>query len=108
MMAQNAADIIVQNSVREGFGLTVTEAMWKAKPVIGGPASGIRLQIQNKKNGFIVKNPKQLANCIDFLLSHHQKRKEIGQKAKETVREKFLMPRLLRDHLKLYKEILNV
>ena len=108
MMAQNAADIIVQNSVREGFGLTVAEAMWKAKPVIGGPASGIRLQIQDKENGFIVKNSKQLANCIEFLLSHPQKRKEIGQRAKETVRKKFLMPRLLRDHLKIYKEILNI
>ena len=107
MMAQNAADIIIQNSVREGFGLTVSEAMWKEKPVIGGPASGIRLQIQDRKNGFIVKNSKQLAARINFLLACPKKRKALGKKAKETVREKFLMSRLLIDHLRLYKEILS-
>ena len=50
MMAQNAADLIIQNSTKEGVWLTVAEAMWKEKPVIGGPASGIKRQIINKKN----------------------------------------------------------
>ena len=102
-MAQNAADIVVQNSIKEGFGLTVSEAMWKNNPVIGGPASGIRKQIKNGKNGFIVKNPGELAQKIIFLLSHSQKKKNMGKEAKKTVQKKFLFPRLILDHLKLYK-----
>ena len=106
MMLQNAADIVIQNSIREGFGLTVSEAMWKAKPVIGGPASGIRLQIQNGKDGLIAKSSKELANHIMFLLSHPKERKEMGKRAKETVRKKFLTPSLVCDHLKLYQKVL--
>ena len=106
-MAQNAADIIVQNSIKEGFGLTVSEAMWKSHPVIGGPALGIRKQIKNGKNGFIVKNPDELAQKILFLLSHPKKKKKMGSEAKKTVRERFLFPRLVLDHLKLYKPCLK-
>ncbi|MCH7604842.1 glycosyltransferase [Patescibacteria group bacterium] len=106
MMAQNAADVIIQNSVKEGFGLVITEAMWKAKPVIGGSASGVRRQITNGKNGYIVKNSKELARRLDYLLSHPGKRKTIGRAAKQSVAENFLMTRLLRDHLQLYKKLL--
>ena len=105
MMAQNAADIIVQNSTKEGFGLVVTEAMWKAKPVVGGSASGIRKQIVNGKSGFITKNSKDLADRIAYLLLNPKKRDEIGKAAKESVREHFLMPRLVLDHIKVYNEL---
>jgi len=107
VMAQNAADVIVQNSIKEGFGLVVTEAMWKRQAVIGGPASGIRKQIRNGKNGFIVKSPEEMAQKIIFLLSHPAKRKLMGGLARKTVLENFLFPRLVLDHLKLYRSCLR-
>jgi len=107
MMIQNAADIIVQNSIKEGFGLTVTEAMWKKKPIIGGPASGIRRQIKHNKNGYIVENSEELAMQIIELLKDLKKTKKIGENAKETVMKNFLFPRLVLDHLDLYKEVLE-
>ena len=107
MMLQNAADIIVQNSIKEGFGLTVSEAMWKEKPVVGGAASGIKLQIQNGENGLIAKNSRELASHLDFLLSHLKQGKIMGKKAKETVRRKFLTSRLVYDHLKVYQDALT-
>lgn len=107
VMAQNAADVIVQNSAKEGFGLVVAEAMWKRQAVIGGPASGIQKQIQNGKNGFIARTPEELAQKIVFLLSHPEKRKLLGESARRTVIEKFLFPRLVFDHLKLYRSCLK-
>lgn len=107
VMAQNGADVIVQNSVKEGFGLVVTEAMWKRQPVIGGPASGIRKQIQNGKNGFIVKSPEEMAQKITFLLSYPAKRRQLGNSARKTVLKNFLFPRLVLDHLKLYRSCLK-
>jgi len=106
MMIQNAADIIVQNSIKEGFGLTVTEAMWKGKVVIGGTASGIRRQIKHEKNGFIAKNTQDLAGQIINLLEYPKKADRIGKAAHATVLKNFLMPRLVLDHLKLYKSVL--
>jgi len=106
-MAQNGADIIVNNSVKEGFGLVVAEAMWKQKPVIGGPASGIRKQICDGKNGFIVKSAEELAQRIIFLLKNPKKRNELGKAARKTVFKNFLFPRLVSDHLKLYRSCLK-
>jgi trehalose synthase len=107
MMAQNAADIVVQNSIKEGFGLTVTEAMWKEKTVIGGPASGIRRQIRNGKNGFIVDTSEDLANRILTLLHDPKKRERIGMAAHRSVAKYFLMPRLVSDHFQLYTKLLK-
>ena len=107
MMAQNAADIIVQNSVKEGFGLTVTEAMWKEKPVIGGPASGIQRQITDKKNGYIANNSQELANRIDYLFSNPDVGKKLGRTAKESVRNNFLMPRLVLDYVNVYNKLIT-
>lgn len=104
---QIASDVIVQNSIKEGFGLSLTEAMWKEKAVIGGKAEGIKLQIENGKNGFLVSNPQELAKRIIQLIKNRQLAEKLGRAAKEKVKEKFLMPRLLRDYLKVFKEMIK-
>ena len=103
---QKGSDVILQKSIKEGFGLTVAEAMWKQKPVIGGNVGGIKLQIKDGKNGFLVSNCKEAADKIIKLIENPSLAKEMGKKGRKEVRNKFLMPRLLRDYLKLFKEIL--
>jgi trehalose synthase len=98
---QRGADIVVQKSLREGFGLTVTEAMWKGKPVIGGDAGGIRLQVINHHTGFLVNTPEGAALRIRYLLSHPDRLRAMGDTGREFVRENFLITRHLRDYLAL-------
>lgn len=98
---QRGADIVLQKSLREGFGLTVTEAMWKGKPVIGGDAGGIRLQVIDHHTGFLVNSPEGAALRIRYLLSHRDKLQAMGEKAREFVRDNFLITRHLRDYLAL-------
>jgi len=103
---QVASDVILQKSIKEGFGLTVTEAMWKARPVIGGNVGGIKIQIKNGKNGFLVNSPEEAAKRIVQLIKNPGTANQIGKEAKKTVGEKFLIPRLLRDYLKLFTELI--
>lgn len=98
---QRAADIIVQKSIREGFGLTVTEGLWKGKPVIGGNVGGIRKQIINGQSGFLVNTPEGAAYRIRYLLQNKAKREEMGRMGSEYVRENFLITRHLREYLTL-------
>ncbi len=98
---QRAADIVLQKSTREGFGLTVTEAMWKSKPVIGGDTGGIRLQVINYHTGFLVHTPEGAALRIRYLLHQKERMQEMGMKGKEYVRENFLLTRHLREYLTL-------
>jgi len=98
---QRAADIVLQKSTREGFGLTVTEGLWKGKPVIGGDVGGIRLQVTNYHTGFLVNTPEGAAHRIRYLLHHRERMKEIGEIGREFVRENFLLTRHLRDYLAL-------
>ena len=98
---QRSADFLVQKSVKEGFGLTVTEGLWKGKPVIGGNTGGIRLQVVNHHTGFLVDTPEGAALRIRYLLRHPEKVEEMGRKAKEFVRENFLITRNLREYLSL-------
>jgi trehalose synthase len=98
---QRLANIVVQKSSKEGFGLTVTEALWKGKPVIGGDTGGIRLQVINFHTGFLVNTSQGAALRIRYLFKHAQKMQEMGLKAKEFVRENFLLIRQLREHLTL-------
>jgi trehalose synthase len=98
---QRLADIVLQKSTKEGFGLTVTEALWKGKPVIGGDTGGIRLQVINFHTGFLVNTPEGAALRIRYLFNQKQKMQEMGLKAKEFVRENFLLTRQLREHLTL-------
>jgi trehalose synthase len=98
---QRAADVIVQKSTREGFGLTVTEAMWKGKPVIGGAVGGIVLQLQDYNTGFLVHSPEGCAFRIRYLLHRPELAKRMGQLAREFVRNHFLITRNIRDYLTL-------
>jgi trehalose synthase len=98
---QRAADIIVQKSTREGFGLTVTEAMWKGKPVVGGAVGGIVLQLQDYSTGFLVHSPEGCAFRIRYLLHHPELAKRMGHLAREFVRSRFLITRNMRDYLTL-------
>ncbi|MGA7579359.1 MAG: glycosyltransferase [Desulfobaccales bacterium] len=98
---QRGADIIVQKSVREGFGLTVTEAMWKGKPVIGGAVGGIVMQLQDYQTGFLVHSPEGCAFRIRYLLHRPEMSRRLGQKAKEFVRQHFLVTKNVRDYLTL-------
>ena len=98
---QRAADIVLQKSVREGFGLTVTEAMWKSKPVIGGNVGGIRLQVIDHHTGFLVSSPEGAALRTRYLLQNPDETFHMGRKARELVRENFLITRHLREYLSL-------
>jgi trehalose synthase len=98
---QRSAAVVLQKSTREGFGLTVTEAMWKGAAVIGGDVGGIRHQIQDEWNGFLVSTPDQAAERVVQLLKDPGLREQIGSRAKESVRQNFLMSRLLEDWLDL-------
>jgi trehalose synthase len=98
---QRGADFVLQKSLREGFGLTVAEAMWKGKAVIGGDTGGIRLQVIDHHTGFLVRSPEGTALRIRYLLQHPARFAEMGQKAREFVRENYLLTRQLREYLAL-------
>lgn len=96
---QRAADVVIQKSIREGFGLTVAEAMWKGKPVVGGATGGIRLQVVNHHTGFLVYSPEGAALRIRYLLHHRSLLEQMGEKARVFVRSHFLLTRHLREYL---------
>src|SRR5262249_7746246 len=99
---QRRAAVVLQKSLREGFGLTVTEAMWKGAAVIGSNVGGIRREIKDGVNGFLVSSVPQAAQRIVQLIQDEPLRKRLGERARETVRERFLMVRLLEDYLDLF------
>lgn len=99
---QRIATVILQKSVREGFGLTVSESMWKGKPVIGGATGGIPLQIVHGITGFLVHSIEGAAFRIRQLLSNPEMSKRMGENAKEYVRKNFLITRQIRDYLAVW------
>jgi trehalose synthase len=101
---QRKATVILQKSVREGFGLTVTEAMWKGAAVVGGNVGGIRHQIKDGENGFLVNSIDEAADRIVRIVSDRRLRDRLGTKAKETVRKRFLISRLLEDWIDVLSE----
>jgi trehalose synthase len=96
---QRAATIVLQKSIREGFGLTVTEAMWKGKPVIGGETGGITSQVIHGKTGYTVNSPEGAAFYIKHLFNDLELMAAIGRRAKEYARHRFLITRQLQDYL---------
>src|SRR5213082_1414489 len=101
---QTRAAVVLQKSLREGFGLTVAEAMWKGTPVIGGDVGGIRYQIESGVNGFLVSSVEEAADRIVRLLKNKKLRDEFGKKGRETIREKFLLTRYVEQYLDLFSE----
>jgi trehalose synthase len=101
---QSQADVVIQKSTREGFGLTVSEALWKGRPFIGGDVGGIPLQVQDGKTGFLVSSPDECADRSLRILREPDMGKQLGRQGKEHVRTHFLTPRLLRDWLRLFRD----
>jgi trehalose synthase len=106
---QRASDVIIQKSTREGFGLTVSEALWKGTPVVTSNIGGIPLQVSDGENGFLVeaRDNKGFANRIIELLDKPDLAREMGRKGKEMVRKNFLITRVVSDHLDLLNGILG-
>jgi len=102
---QSQADVCMQKSTREGFGLTVTEGQWKGRPMIGGDVGGIPLQIENGVSGYLVSSPEEAAQRSIEILEDPELAKRIGRAGKEHARQHFLTPRLLRDWLQLMTEL---
>ena len=105
---QLVSDVIVQKSRREGFGLVVTEALWKGKPAIGGNVGGISLQILDGETGFLVDDVPQCAARIVDLLNNPALVEAMGGKARAHVRENFLTTRHLRDYLRIFNQLLEI
>lgn len=101
---QSQADVVIQKSTREGFGLTVSEALWKGRPFIGGDVGGIPLQVQDGETGFLVSSPDECADRSLRILREPDLGKRLGRSGKEHVRKHFLTPRLLRDWLRVFGE----
>jgi trehalose synthase len=105
---QSQADVVIQKSTREGFGLTVTEALWKGRPFVGGNVGGIPLQVENGVSGYLVDTPERCAErCLD-ILQDPALGKALGRRGKEHVRKHFLTPRYLCDYLKIFGQVLDV
>ena len=101
---QRASDVALQMSIREGFGLSVTEALWKKVPVVARKVGGIPLQVINGTTGFLVNDVNNAAEKTLYLLKHKEKAEKMGEKGKEHVLRNFLITRHLKDYLKLFTE----
>lgn len=99
---QRASDIIIQKSIKEGFGLTVTEALWKAKPVVASNIGGIPLQIKHKYSGLLCHSIEGAAFAIKQLLNSPDYAKKLGENGREHIRNNFLLTRHLRDYMLLF------
>ena len=104
---QRVADVVIQKSIREGFGLAVSEAVWKGTPVVGGNTGGIPLQIQDGMGGFLVNSVEQCAERTLFLLTHPDEAELIARRGWQHVHDNFLVPRLLRDELRLIRSLVH-
>ncbi len=104
---QRASDVIVQKSIREGFGLVVAEALWKETPVVAGKAGGIPLQMTGELSDYLVDSVEECAEKIVYLLENPAISQQLGKAGKENVRQNFLFPRLLRDELRLIKSLVG-
>ena len=106
---QRFSSVIIQKSIKEGFCLAVTEALWKGKPVVASNVGGLPSQIEDGKGGFLLepKDTEGFTDRIVHILKNPDDAKKLGENARETVRQKFLITRLLSDHLDMLNSIIN-
>jgi trehalose synthase len=102
---QSQSDVLIQKSTREGFGLTVSEGLWKAQPFIAGNVGGIPLQVDDGKTGYLVNSAEECAARTLEILKDPVLAKQLGRAGKEHVRTHFLTPRLLRDWLQIFERL---
>lgn len=105
---QTLASVVVQKSTREGFGLSATGSLWHGKPVVAGRAGGLALQVLDGETGFLIESTEHCAKKALNLLRDPGMAEAMGRKAKEHVRENFLITRVLRDNLLLYRRVLGI
>jgi trehalose synthase len=104
---QRLSDVVIQKSIREGFGLVVSESLWKETPVVAGRAGGIPLQMQGGAGGFLVDSVEECAERTLWLLRNPDAGEALAARGKELVRERFLLTRLIADELRLYASVLS-
>jgi trehalose synthase len=104
---QRGCDVVVQKSLREGFGLVVSEALLKETPVVAGKAGGIPMQFPQGFDQYLVETVEQCAERITDLLMHAGERGDFGRAGREHVRQHFLLPRPVRDELRLIEQIVG-
>ncbi len=102
---QRSADVVIQKSLREGFGLTVTESLWKSRPVVGANVGGIRLQIKDGENGFLINSVEEAVDKVEYLLKNPSFARKMGEIGRKTVKDRFLITRHLKDYLRLLTDI---
>ncbi len=107
---QRASDVVLQKSLKEGFALTVSEALWKETPVVGSKIGGIPTQINDGENGYLIDptDYEEVAKKVMDILSDEQLKDEMGKKGREIVKKKFLITRHIEDWLDLWIDLLNV
>ena len=104
---QRLSEVVVQKSIREGFGLVVSETLWKGTPVVAGRAGGIPLQLQDGVGGFLVDSVEECAERVCELLGDADLRTDLGRRGREHVRERFLLTRLIADELRLCASVVG-
>ncbi len=102
---QRSSDAVIQKSIREGFALTISEALWKETPVIASNVGGIPLQVLNGKTGFLADTPQTCAKKIIQIVENPKLGKKLGKQGKEHVKNNFLITRHLMDYIKLFKKM---
>jgi trehalose synthase len=104
---QTASGVVIQKSIKEGFGLVVAESLWKGTAVVAGNTGGIPMQMAGGLEDYLVTSIEECAEKVAYLLQHPDIAAELGKEGKEHIRQHFLMPRLLRDELQLVKTLID-
>jgi len=105
---QRLSDVVIQKSLREGFGLVVSETLWKETPVVAGRAGGIPLQMRGGGGGFLIDSVEECAEKTLRLLKDPEEGQQLARRGRELVRERFLLTRLIADDLRLYGSLLGM